>query len=61
MATNLRNMTQDVVKPIGINSCIHFLIRPFATMLLFRNKDITTDAAVLLPFAIFGGCYLCCS
>ena len=33
-----------------------FLIRPFATMLLFRNEDITTDAAILLPFAIFGGC-----
>ena len=33
-----------------------FLIRPFATMPLFRNEDITTDAAVLLPFAIFGGC-----
>ena len=33
-----------------------FLIRPFATVLLFRNEDITTDAAVLLPFAIFGGC-----
>ena len=28
----------------------------FATMLLFRNEDITTDAVVLLPFAIFGGC-----
>ena len=23
-----------------------FLIRPFATVLLFRNEDITTDAAV---------------
>ena len=33
-----------------------FLIRPFATVLLFRSEDITTDAAVLLPFAIFGGC-----
>ena len=56
MATNLQNMNQDVVKPVAINSCIHFLIRPFATVLLFQNKDITTDAAVLLPFAIFGGC-----
>ena len=34
----------------------NFLIRPFATVLLFRNEDITTDAAVLLPFAIFCGC-----
>ena len=33
-----------------------FLIRPFATVLLFRNGDITKDATVLLPFAIFGGC-----
>ena len=33
-----------------------FLIRPFATVLLFRNEDITTDVAVLLQFAIFGGC-----
>ena len=56
MATNLQNMNYDVVKPVAINSCIHFLIRPFATVLLFRNEDITTDAAVLLPFAIFGGC-----
>ena len=43
MATNLQNMNQDVVKPVAINSCIHFLIRPFATVLLFRNEDITTD------------------
>ena len=42
MATNLQNMNQDVVKPIAINSCIHFLIRPFATVLLFHNEDITT-------------------
>ena len=33
-----------------------FLIRPFATVLLFRNEDITIDDAVLLPFAIFCGC-----
>ena len=44
------------IKPIAINSCIHFLISPFATVPLFRNEDIATDAAVLLPFAIFGGC-----
>ena len=56
MATNLQNMNYDVVKHVAINSCIHFLIRPFATVLLFRNEDITTDAAILLPFAIFGGC-----
>ena len=42
--------------PVAINSCIHFLICPFATVLLFHNEDITTDAVVLLPFAIFGGC-----
>ena len=35
-----------VVKPVAINSCIHFLFRPFATVLLFRNEDITIDAAV---------------
>ena len=35
---------------------VSILIRLFATVLLFRNEDITTDAAVLLPFAIFGGC-----
>ena len=56
MATNLQNMNQDVIKLVAINSCIHFVIRPFATMLLFRNEDITTDDVVLLPFAIFGGC-----
>ena len=56
MATNLQNMNQDVVKPVAINSCIHFLIRPFATVLLFPNEDITTDAAGLLPFSILGGC-----
>ena len=56
MATNLQNMNQDVVKPVAINSCIDFLIRPFATVLLFRNEDITTDATVVLPFSIFGGC-----
>ena len=56
MATNLQNMNQDGVKPVAINRCIHFLIRPFATVLLFRNEDITADAVVLLPFAIFGGC-----
>ena len=61
MATNLQNMNWDVVKPVAINSCIHLSIRPFATVLLFRNEDITTDAAILLPFAIFGGCYPCCS
>ena len=33
-----------------------FLIHPFATVLLFRNEDITTYAVVLLPFAVFGGC-----
>ena len=53
MATNLQNMNWDVVKPVAINRCIHFLIRPFAAVLLFRNEDITTDAIVLLPFAIF--------
>ena len=44
------------IKPVAINSCIHFLIRPFATVLLIRNEDIPTDANILLPFAIFGGC-----
>ena len=34
----------------------YFVIRPFATVLLFRNEDITTYATILLPFAIFGGC-----
>ena len=33
-----------------------FLIHPFATVLLFQNEYLSTDAAVLLPFAIFGGC-----
>ena len=56
MATNLQNMNWDVVKPVAIKSCIHFLIRSFATVLLFRNEDITTNVIVLLPFVIFGGC-----
>jgi hypothetical protein len=41
---------------VAINSYIHFLMRPFSTVLLFLNEDITTDDAVLLPFAIYGGC-----
>ena len=61
MATNLQNMNYDDVKSVAINSCIHFLIRPFATVLLFRNEDITIDAAILLPFASFGGCEPYCS
>ena len=35
---------------------VSILIRPFATVLLFCNEDITTYASALLPFAIFGGC-----